>query len=479
MAEEKKIIGDFSELGATGLNYSHGYVHEEFLPALRGANARKIYKEMYYNDPTIGAIFFAAEQICRRAKWRIEPAGSSNVDKQAAQFLDECLHDMSTTWQDTLTEILTMLPYGWSWHEIVYKRRLGPNKGPKGRSQYNDGRIGWRRIPGRSQDTLWEWEFDKNNDGGIKAMIQMAPPDYSMRRIPIEKSLLFRTKANRNNPEGASLLRNAYRPWYFKKHIEEIEGIGIERDLAGLPMLEPPPGVDIWNEKDPESVRIRQYAEKLVRNVRRDKNEGLVIPNGWKFTLLSTGSRRQFDTNAILNRYDQRIAITVLADMVLLGSEKVGSFALAEVKKSLFAAAIEAMLDMIADIFNRHAVPRLFALNSFVGISKLPRVVHGEVETPGLPELSQYISSLTGAGAKLFPDLGLENYFRGLVGMPDKSQEQHDLEMQEKDDQKAKDKVTEAAAIEASRQNALNGGNPPTGDELDDPDGKNGGEKNE
>lgn len=114
MADEKqvKVTTDFSELGATGLNYNHGYVNEEFLPALRGAQARKVYKEMYFNDPTIGAIFFAAEQICRRAKWRVEPAGSSKVDLEAAQFLEECMGDMSTTWQDTLTEILTMLPYG-------------------------------------------------------------------------------------------------------------------------------------------------------------------------------------------------------------------------------------------------------------------------------------------------------------------------------------------------------------------------------
>ena len=33
-----------------------------------------------------------------------------------------------------------MLPYGWSWHEIVYKRRLGPwEKDPKKRSKHTTG----------------------------------------------------------------------------------------------------------------------------------------------------------------------------------------------------------------------------------------------------------------------------------------------------------------------------------------------------
>ena len=31
------------------------------------------------------------------------------------------------------------------------------------------------------------------------------------------QALLFRTKSRKDNPEGRSILRNAYRPWYFKE----------------------------------------------------------------------------------------------------------------------------------------------------------------------------------------------------------------------------------------------------------------------
>jgi hypothetical protein len=421
---------DFSELGSSGLTRFGNRVYEEFLPALKGTKAMKVYKEMSMNDPTIGAIFFAAEQLCRRASWRVEAQGTSQVDLEAKEFLESCMHDMSMTWSDLIAEILSMLPFGWSWHEIVYKKREGDVRDPKGRSRYNDGRIGWRKIPGRAQETLHEWQFDE--DGGIEAMVQIAPPDFRERVIPIEKSLLFRTKADKNNPEGRSMLRNAYRPWYFKKHIEEIEGIGIERDLAGLPVLIPPEGVDLWNSKDEDAVKLRQHAEKLVRNIRRDQNEGIVLPFGWELKLLSTGSRRQFDTNAILNRYDQRIAITILADMVLLGADKVGSFALADVKKGLFAAALEAWMDSIADVFNRYGVPRLFALNTFPGLQKLPKLVHGEIETPDLSELAKFISALSGAGMNLFPNLDLENYLREIASMPQKSEEQYKTELEER-----------------------------------------------
>lgn len=407
---------NFAEFGNTGLSRFGGYVYEEFITTLRYPRAAKVYKEMASNDPVIGAILYMAEQLIRNATWRVEAASESAADKEAAAFLESCMNDMSMTWNDTITEILSMITYGWSWHEIVYKKRDGDVKDPTRKSKYNDGRIGWRRIPGRSQESLHEWIFD-DEDGGILAMEQLVVSDGTMRVIPIEKSLLFRTKTERNNPEGRSLLRNAYRPWYFKKHIEEIEGIGIERDLAGLPILTTPEGVDLWNPDDVEAQRTRIAAETLVQNIRRDQNEGIVLPFGWNLQLLSTGSRRQFDTNAILNRYDQRIAITMLADIVMLGADKVGSFALADVKKSLLGAALEAQTKSIAETFNRYAVPRLFSFNTFQGLSDYPRILPSEVETPDLQEIATYIEKMAKVGA-LFPDKDLEGYLRNAANLP-------------------------------------------------------------
>ena len=173
--------------------------------------------------------------------------------------------------------------YGWSYHEIVYKRRLGDNRDPSKRSKYNDGRIGWRKIPSRSQDSWAGWKFDEEDDGNVIGMWQDTGNGKVL--ILIEKALLFRTTSARGNPEGRSFLRGAYRPWYFKKHIEEIEGIGIERDLAGLPVLITPENLDIWNPEDANAQKIRQQAESLVKNIRRDRNEGVVLPYGWTLEL--------------------------------------------------------------------------------------------------------------------------------------------------------------------------------------------------
>lgn len=446
------------EYGTTGLNRWGGNISEEFLPQLRWPHAAKVYREMSDNDPTVGAIMYMVKQLVRKATWTVEPASDSAEDKAAAQFLEECMDDMSTSWNDTISEILSYFVYGWSFHEIVYKIRRGPTqKDARYRSKYSDGRIGWRKLPIRSQHTLYDWVFDPN-DGGIIGMRQQAPPDYKMLTIPLSKGLLFRTELSRDNPEGKSLLRSAYRPWYFKKRIEEIEGIGIERDLAGLPLLQPPDNIDIWDPANPDAVRMRNMAEAVVRNVRRDKSEGLVLPFGWEFKLLSTGGTRQFDTNAIINRYDQRIAITMLADIVMMGGDKVGSFALAEVKKSLLASSIEGQTDSIAEVFNKYAVPTLFRYNSF-NITDYPRIKCSEIEVPSLKELGDFFRS---TGMKVDDDFELTNFLRQIASMPEMSEKVFNELKRKREEARMQTANATTGRTNAAEQNKENGmtGNP-------------------
>lgn len=406
---------NFKQLGTSGLKRYGGYVYEEFISKLRWPYAGDVYKEMSDNDPVIGAILYLAEMLIRNAGWTVTAASDKSVDKEAAEFVQTCMDDMDMSWANTICEILSMLPYGFSFHELVYKIRRGPEeKNSKYKSKYSDGRIGWKRMPIRAQSTLHEWLFDE--DGDIKAFVQLAPPDYKVTTIPLSKGLLFRTKVSRDNPEGRSLLRNAYRPWYFKKRIEEIEGIGIERDLAGLPLLTAPEGLDLWDETDPRMQALKCNAEELVRNVRRDSEEGILLPHGWELELLSTGSSRQFDTNTIVNRYDNRIAITMLSDLVLIGGDKTGSFALADTKQSLLSTALEAQVDNISDILNKYAVPKLMQLNHFPGIIEHPIITPGEIESPSLKEIALLLRAM---GLDISKDMSLQNYLRKMSSLPE------------------------------------------------------------
>ena len=404
---------EYNQIGATGLHRQGGYIYEEFMPILRWPRAARVYQEMADNDPVVGAVLYMAEMLIRNVDWTTEAGGDSEEAKKQAEFLEQCLNDMDMSWADTISEILSMLTYGFSFHEVIYKIRKGPTQSNgKYRTAYNDGKIGWRRIPIRSQGSLHQWNFHK--DGDIKSFVQEL--DYTSNvEIPLSKGLLFRTRVARDNPEGKSLLRNAYRPWYFKKHIEEIEGIGIERDLAGFPVLTAPEDLDLYNEEDKQMIKLKANAEDLVKSIRRDSEEGVLLPHGWDLKLLSTGSARQFDTNAIINRYDNRIAITMLSDLVLIGGGEVtGSFALADTKKSLLATALEAQIQNIADVFNKYAVPKLMLINGY-GTEEAPKIVPGEVETPSIKEIALLLRSM---GLDISKDRDLQNHLRKVASIP-------------------------------------------------------------
>ena len=420
---------DLSEFGSTGLKHSGGTVFEEFLTNLRGTKGARVYREMSDNDPTIGSIIYAIEKVILRLDWRVEAFSDKSADgetspkdQETAEFVNECLNDMSDSWDTTLTQILSMLIYGYAFHEIVYKVRGGDSKDPQRRSKYSDNKIGWRKFAIRGQETLWQWMFDA--EGGIQGMIQSDPSaSVYIKAIPIEKALLFRVKNDKNNPEGRSLLRNAYRSWYFKHRIEEIEAVGIERDLAGLPIAYIPPEY-LSSTASAEQISFRNSIEQIVQNVKRNEQEGIVMPlmydeSGHKMfdlSLLSTGGSRQFDTDKIINRYDQRIAMSVLSDFILLGHDRVGSYSLGTAKMDLWSMAVDAIANSIAEVINQYAIPRLLKLNG-MDTERAPYLTYGEVSHIDLTEIADYVSKLANSGL-LMSDPNLEDYLRELGGLP-------------------------------------------------------------
>jgi len=419
---------DLQEIGATGLRRSGGTIFEEFLVNLRGIRGFKIYREMADNDPTIGSMLYAIEKVITRLEWRVDPFSDDSVDgevkpedKENAAFIESCLHDMSDSWDSALSQILSMLVFGFSYHEIVYKVRGGDVKDPTKKSKHTDGKIGWRKLPIRAQETLFRWEMDE--DGGIQAMIQVDPSTGGTHVIPIEKALLFRTSSQKNNPEGRSLLRNAYRPWYFKRRIEEIEAIGIERDLAGLPVAYLPPEY-LSSSATPEQASVLTSIQNIVTSIKRNEQEGIVMPsmyddNGHKMfdlQLLSSGGSRQFDTDKVIQRYDQRMSMSVLSDFILLGSDRVGSYALGTSKMDLWSMSVDAIAKNIAEVMNQYAIPRLLKLNG-MDTSRAPYLNYGEVSHVDLAEISDFVTKLAQAGV-LMPDPKLEDYLRELAGLP-------------------------------------------------------------
>lgn len=422
-------IDPFSEVGTTGLRQFGGYVLEEWLAQLAGRKAAWVWREMLDNDPIVGSIMFAIKMLARTIDWPVQEGN----DAQAAELVETALHDMEFSWSDTINEILSFLPYGWALEEVVYKRRQGPQPDPpwnvtedgsytqednsyRASSDFTDGKIGWRKFSVRAQETLLRWGFDGYS--GIRYMEQI---DWhgGDHKVPLTKGLLFRTQKDRNNPEGRSILRNAFTSYWALKNLKQIEAIGVERDLAGVPVMTPPDGVNLFSAGN---AALLGKVQKMVTGLRRDEYEGIVLPSaGWDLKLLSAAGSRQFDTDKVVRRYRQDIALSMLADFVLIGQDSVGSYAMVDVKSDLFGTALDGIFDLICEQMNQYAIPRLLKLNG-MDTSDPPTLAHGSARKMDLERVGAFLQAISLAGAPipwsmellraLFTDAGLPPNFK-------------------------------------------------------------------
>lgn len=409
------------EIGGTGLQQYSGIINEEFLNQLKGVRRYRVFREMSENDPIVGAVLYAIEMLLRGVKWTVEPGGDAPEDEQAVEFLESLLGDMSHTMDDFIGEWMAAPIYGYAPFEIVLKYRRGENIQPGLASQYDDGKLGVRKLAIRHPDTLERWIFD--DAGGIQGFVQRTAPKWESASLPIERMLLFRTLARKGNPEGQSLLRRSYVPYYLKKRLVGIEVVGIERNMAGFPVMYYP---SEW-QSDAYSAQLTDV-KQVVQRIKVDDQAGLALPSLFdeqgnqllKFELVAASGKQQGDISPIIERYDRRIAMTMLADVILLGHEKVGSFALADSKTNLFTVGLGALLDDIGATFSRHLIPRLLRYNG-MKVTKMPTFQHSDLETVDLTAVGDYIMKLANAGAPLFPseEGKLERHLYRVAGLPE------------------------------------------------------------
>jgi len=431
----------FKEIGTSGLRAFSGWVKEEILYELQGRQGAQKYREMGDNSPTIGGMLFAIQSTMRKVEWRVVPNEDApqGPAQEAADLVEGCMNDMSHTWSDLMIENLSALQYGYAPHEIVYKRRMGkrPPKMADGStpasSDYEDGKIGWRRMPLRGQDTILQWFFD--SVGTIKGVRQL-PWTGIMRDIPIEKMLLFRPLSYKNNPEGRSILRNAYVPYYYIKRLQEQEAIMGER-MGGVPVVKVPLSmIEAANAGNAKAIASMNSFKNLAVNLRIDEQMGVVMPsdffqgaNGpvsgapqYELTLVTPQGGRGTALNfeAAIGRYSISMLTSVLADFLTLGHEARGTQSLAVTKVDLFFQAVEGYLNSFAQVYNKYALTRLWELNN-MDFKVIPKIEPDLAQRVDLDVLSNFVLRLSQAGMPLFPNEDLQTFLLDAGGLPDVS----------------------------------------------------------
>lgn len=224
-------------------------------------------------------------------------------------------------------------------------------------------------------------------------------------------------------PTHNSALRNAYRPYYFLKRLQEVEGVGAERDLAGLPVIKVP--ADLLSSTDPAKKAAAAAYTDLVTKIRRDRMEGVVIPSDrdekgnlfYELSLLSTGGSRQIGIDEAIQRYQRDIARSVLADFIFLGADGGGSLALGKTKVQTFTLAMEAYLNAIAAVVNEDLIPKIWALNGFDD-ELMPRAEPQAVSEEDLAALASFVQTMANVGFPIAGDRELEAVLRAKAELP-------------------------------------------------------------
>lgn len=413
--------------GVSGVKYSGGFLSDEFHPKLRGTLAYKVFREMRDNDAICGSVYYSMDTMIRGTPVSIEAVDEGPEALKVKDHVTACLDDMDVGFSDFLSDVNTAMWAGFAVHGCSYKVRRGPDAPTEFlRSQYDDGLVGWQSLPARSQDTLQEWKF--RNDGRVLGVYQTAEPNYMRTYLDMEADHLlhFRVVNNRGNPEGRSLFRSAYRSWFFLKRIQELEAIGVEKDLVGMLVFQLPldyfqKGAD--SDKTDTVERFRIVGERA----RRGEHECIVMPTeedsegktGFSASLLSSGGRRPIDVNEIIKRLESRIALSLLGEAALLGMQGTGSsgsWAMHSDKTHMAAMALHAFMSSIESVMTRKAIPRLVRACGWP-VALSPSFKFGDVETDDSSPLATSISALVSAGV-MVPGPQLDRYLRIRMGLP-------------------------------------------------------------
>ena len=420
-----------SEIGTTGLKVSNGIVLEEPRVELRWPRNLITYREMSF-DVTIASALSLFQLLITRVPWTVAPYDKENPDDvKKANFLKSCMDDMEESWKFFVRDITSMFIYGFAVVEKIYRRR-----DKESGSKYNDGLIGLKNLPIRSQDTIYRWLY--SSDGrtllGVEQRLLHTNNDfnyvqfYPTGRIPIprNKFLLFRTDTSRNNPEGNSPLKGCYDAWKYKKTIEQSEAIGIVRNMNGMPHLQIPPKY-MSADATPAEQQVYEYYKRVIRNIHANEQSGLITPLAYdpeskqhlfKFELMGVNGKTQNDIDAVIKRYDNKILMCLFADILKMGQDQVGSFALAGSKVDIMNLAITSYLEMIQDVLNTDLVAQLFDLNGW-DLTRLPTFEYGRLEERDLQDFSAAIQRIKAVGL-ITPTPGNVNYVAETLGLPDR-----------------------------------------------------------
>ena len=162
----------FQEIGTSGLSAFANTIHEAYLTELYWPQCSVLYDRLWRSDPevVVARTVFDAMSRDQTVAFKLHPSVDNPTpdDEAAMEFGNEVLADMEGGISKWYNKAMSTVPfYGWGWWEAVPGIRKENWKPPRQgkypdpwKSDYDDGRIGYRRLAFRRYGSFYGWEID-------------------------------------------------------------------------------------------------------------------------------------------------------------------------------------------------------------------------------------------------------------------------------------------------------------------------------
>jgi hypothetical protein len=368
---------------------------------------------MVRDDVSVRVSLRAGKAPILGADWYIQPYSNNEQDVAIAEFVEFNLFDgMTTPWVKCLEQITKMFDFGFSVFEPVWEmREWAPRKSTPGanRKQYTM----LRKLAARPASTVSQFNYDDN--GGpvsIDHNAVAADGHSTLVTIPIDKLVVFTFDQDGGDLRGNSILRSAYRNWYYKDHMYKIDGIQKERHGIGVPDIELQPG---YNEND------RKFAHELGSNLRTNERAYIVRTTNMKVAFAELKGNLVEPLRSA-EHHDTMIMKNIMVQFLNLGTGVEGGGggrATGATSMDMFLKSMRHIAKSICDSMNLYLIPNLVAYN--FPTDNFPKLmVRGVGEVKDLQMFAAAIRNLLNVDA-ISMDEDTEQWVRDQFDIPRKT----------------------------------------------------------
>lgn len=398
------------EQGFNTLKVRAGKIYEAANAAFRYPQMIRMVEEMV-TSPPVAIGLNAQNTLFNRAEIVVEPlTDETPTDKARRDYLSSVLHDMDSSWQQTLQSISTYKEYGHSVQEIVLRRRLYTNG-----SNHNDGLVGLSGLKSRPQNSIARWNFSIDGRTLESVSQSIAGMENSARFsnlvdhngfivIPRNKFLLFRCDATSDNPEGNSIMKPVFLAYKQLSVITDQLMTGISKDVAGLPYAQLPPQY-MSPDATADQKAVYTATQNIVAGIAAGTQGPIVFPKMidpeskqdlFALSLLEHKSGKAYDLPAIIKLLQNNILSVLSADSISMG-ESGGSLSLQDDSTNLLALQVAYRLSEVATTLNQELVPLLWRMNGW-STERMPKFKFKDLTATSMESFSKYFQRVAAVG---------------------------------------------------------------------------------